>query len=73
MILLSNLHKFVEKGSFSIAFVAEKGEIIVVKEAICTSWHSKGRTMNIKILASGEIRTIRRCTIIAFNDQEVAL
>jgi len=29
--------------------------------------------MNIKFLDSKEIRTIRRCTIIAFNDQEVAL
>jgi len=73
MILLSNLHKFVEKGSFSIAFVAEKGEIVAVKEAICSSFHSKGRTMNIKIPISNQVRTIRRCTIIAFNDQEVAL
>jgi len=73
MILLSNLHKIVEKGSFSIAFVAEEGNIVMAKEAICTSWHSRGRTMNIKINPSDEIRTIRRCTIIAFNDEEIAL
>jgi hypothetical protein len=73
MILLSNLHKMVEKGAFSIAFVAESGEIIHCEHAICTSWHSRGRTMNIKLITSRVVRTVRRCTIIAFNDQEVAL
>ncbi len=73
IILINQLHKLIEHGEFSIGFVAESGEIIHAKRAICTSWHSAGRTMNIKFLDSKEIRTIRRCTIIAFNDQEVAL
>lgn len=73
MILLSNLHKTIEKGVFAIAFVKESGEIITIQQAILTSWHSKGRTLRIKILPSEEVRSIRRCTIIAFNDQEVCL
>jgi hypothetical protein len=73
IILINILHQLVEQGEFSIAFVAEQGNIVLAKRAICTSWHSSGRTMNIKFLDSKEIRTIRRCTIIAFNDQEVAL
>lgn len=73
MILLSNLHRLVEKGAFSIAFVAESGEVVACPNAICTSWHSRGRTMNIKFISSQEVRTIRRCTVIAFNDEEVAL
>jgi len=73
MILLSNLHKVIEKGFFAIAFVKENGEIVKVQKALLTSWHSKGRTLRIKILPSMEVRSIRRCTIIAFNDQEVCL
>ena len=73
MILANNLHKMVERGEFSIAFVAADGNIVTCQRAICTSWHSKGRTMNIKFLDSQEIRTVRRCTIIAFNDEEIAL
>ena len=73
MILVNVLHKMVEKGEFSIAFVAEAGNIVICQRAICTSWHSSGRTMNIKFLESKEIRTIRRCTIIAFNDEELCL
>jgi len=73
MILLSNLHKVIEKGVFAIAFVKENGEIVKVQKAICTSWHSKGRILRIKIISSGEVRAIRRCTIISFNDQEVCL
>ncbi|HNX87705.1 MAG TPA: hypothetical protein PKH58_01370 [Paludibacteraceae bacterium] len=73
MILANNLHKLVEKGEFSIAFIAEEGNIVTCDRAICTSWHSSGRTMNIKFLVSKQIRTIRRCTIIAFNDEELVL
>lgn len=73
ILLLNHLHTMVERGEFSIAFVAKEGNIVACQRAICTSWHSSGRTMNIKFLESKEIRTIRRCTIIAFNDQEVSL
>jgi len=73
MVLINHLHKMVERGLFSISFVAESGEVIHIKECICTSWHSAGRTMNIKIIPSNEIRTVRRCTIINYNDEEVML
>ena len=73
MILLSNLHKLVELGVFSMAFVEESGAIVAAKDVICTSWHSKGRTLNIKFIESKEVRTVRRCTIIAYQDEEVAL
>lgn len=73
LILINTLHRMVEHGEFSLKFVAESGEIIHAKRCICTSFHSKGRTMNIKFIPSGEVRTVRRCTIIAFNDTEVAL
>ncbi len=73
MVIINTLHKMVEKGEFSLTFVAETGEIIHAETAICTSWHSKGRTLNIKFLPSGQVRTVRRCTIIAFNDEEVVL
>lgn len=73
MILLSHLHKIIAKGNFSIAFVDQSGAVVAVPDAILTNWHSKGRTMNIKIIGSGVIRTIRRCTIINYNNEEVAL
>jgi len=70
---ISQLHKHVEKGEFSIKFISEKGEVISIDKAICTSFHSKGNTMNVKILISKQVRTIRRCTIVEFNGQEVWL
>ncbi|HMM12458.1 MAG TPA: hypothetical protein PKE03_10230 [Bacteroidales bacterium] len=73
MVLLSNLHKMLERGTFSISFVAEDGRIITMNNVILTSWHSKGRTINVKSLTSKEIRTIRRCTIVRYNDEEVCL
>jgi len=73
IVLMNTLHKMVEHGEFSMVFVEKSGAQVYVKRAICTNWHSRGRTMNIKFLESGEIRTVRRCTIIAFNDLEVCL
>lgn len=73
IILLSRLHQLVDKGEFSISFVKKDGSIVSTQRAVCTSWHSKGRTMTIKFIDSGEIRSIRRSTIIEFNGQEVCL
>jgi hypothetical protein len=73
MILLSNLHVMVEKGVFAFSFVEESGNMVHINQAICTSWHSRGRTMNVKLIPSNQIRTIIRCTIIQFNDEEVCL
>jgi hypothetical protein len=58
---------------FSLVFIDREGEKIVAKRCICTSWFSRGRTMNIKFLESGEIRKIRRVSIIEFNGQKVVL
>jgi hypothetical protein len=73
MLHISQLHKLVEKGEFSIVFVASEGYKVSTDRAICTSFHSLGRTMNIKFCDSEQIRKIRRCTIISFNGQEVCL
>lgn len=70
---LSVLHKVIEKGEFSLRFVDEEGNIIYAPRCICTSFHSSGKTLNIKLLISGVIRTVRRCTITEYNDQEVAI
>lgn len=70
---LSNLHLVVEKEEFSLEFVSQKGELIEVEKAICTSFHSAGTTMNIRVLPSEEPRTIRRVTITKFNGKEVYL
>ncbi|MDR1551877.1 MAG: hypothetical protein LBS69_00215 [Prevotellaceae bacterium] len=74
MIHISQIHKEVERlPEFSIRFVDREGDIIDCRRCICTSWHSSGRTMNIKFLESGEIRKIRRVSIIEFNGQRVVL
>ena len=70
---LSKLHEVIEKGEFSLEFVSERGELVKVKKAICTTFHSKGKTLNIKMLPSNEVRTIRRVTITKFNGKEVWL
>jgi len=70
---ISNLHKAVEKGEFSFVFITEAGEKTKVDKAICTSFHSAGKTMNVKIIASGQIRTINRKSIIEFNGEEIYL
>jgi hypothetical protein len=73
MIHISEVHRIVERGEFSLRFVATTGEVIEAKRCICSSFHSDGRTMNIKFCDSGQIRKVRRCTIISINQQEVAL
>ena len=74
MIHISQIHKEVQRlPEFSLVFVNKEGEKIRVNRCVCTSWHSKGRTMNIKILPSGEIRKIIRVTIVEFDGQRVVL
>jgi len=75
MLHISQIHKLVEPPGteFSLRFIAKEGNEVTASSCVCTSFHSSGRTMNIKFLSSGEIRTIRRCTIIEFNGQEVVL
>jgi len=73
MLHTSEIHKIVEKGEFSISFISTSGEIIVGKRCICTSFYSAGRTLNLKFCDSGQIRKIRRCSIISINNKEVVL
>lgn len=58
---------------FSIAWVSESGRRIYIDDAVFTSggYYSLGRTMNIRCVASGEIRKVKVDTIIEFNGQEV--
>lgn len=73
MLHISMIHTLVEKGEFSLKFVAKSGAIVSCPRCICTSFHSSGRTLNLKFCDSGEIRKVRRVSITAFNGQEVAL
>lgn len=74
MIHESKLFELVQTHpSFSLQFVASSGELVTVEKCCCTSFHSTGKTMNIKIAASGQFRKVNRKTIVNFNGQEVFL
>ena len=73
MLHSSKIHLIVKKGEFSLRFIAADGNPIVVDRCICTSFHSSGRTMNIKLIESQEIRKVRRCTITHINEEEICL
>ena len=73
MIHESKLFELVQiHPKFSIRFVAASGELVTVDECSCTSFHSSGKTMNIK-LPNGQFRKVNRKTITAFNGKEVFL
>jgi uncharacterized beta-barrel protein YwiB (DUF1934 family) len=73
MIFLSDIHKLVEKGEFSIEFVKQDGTIVKGERCICTSFYSDGATLNLKFCDSEQTRTIKRVSIIKWNDEEVVL
>ena len=74
MIHASKIFELVQvHPSFSLTFVAKNGELVTVDECRCTSFHSSGKTMNIRIPSSGQIRKVNRKTITAFNGEEVFL
>lgn len=68
---LSELHKIVEQGEFSVAFVAADGRVVRIGRCVCTSFHSKGDTFNVRVQPSGEIRKIVRISVIELNGKEV--
>ncbi len=70
---ISQLHRAIEHGECSLAFVSERGERIRLDRCVCTSFHSSGQTLNVKICASGEIRKVNRYTIVEFNGKEFYL
>lgn len=74
MIHSSKIHELVDVVPiFSIAWVSESGEKIYIRRARCTSFHSSGDTMNIMVIESGQIRKIKRISIIEFNGEEVII
>jgi hypothetical protein len=75
MVHVGLIHKLVDTNNkeFSISFVSKEGELIKIKKCVCTSFYSSGRTMNIKILPSNQVITIRRASIVEFNGEEVFL
>ena len=73
MIHESKLFELVQiHPKFSIQFVTASGELVKVDECSFTSFHSSGKTMNIK-LQNGQFRKVNRKTITRFNGQEVFL
>lgn len=60
--------------TFSLKFVKSSGELVSVKEAVCTSSYHGGdgcATVNIMCLPSKEVRKVRVISIIEFNGHEV--
>lgn len=74
MIHISKLFELVQlHKEFSIVWIKESGDRVVVQRATCTSFHSSGRTMNVKLLDNNEFRKVNRNTVVEFNGQEVTL
>ena len=74
MIHVSKLFEVVQlQKVFSLSWVSEKGELVEVEECRCTSFHSSGRTMNVQLIANGQIRKVNRYTVTRFNGVEVFL
>lgn len=70
MLHYSSIYNVIEKPGciFSLKFVKMKtGEIVFIDQCICTSSHFRPRTINVKIVASEEIRKIRTCSMIELN------
>lgn len=59
--------------TFSLKWVSSKGELVEVEQCRLTSFHSAGKTMNVMLLPSRQIRKVNRKTITAINGKEVFL
>lgn len=74
MIHISKLFEVMQAlKTFSLQWVSKSGELVTVDECTLTSFHSSGKTVNIKLVASGQIRKVNRKTITAINGKEVFL
>ena len=72
MISMDKIHVLAEEHrTISLRWVTADGSIASVDGAVVTSFHSAGGTMNIRILASGQVRKVNRATIIEINGEEV--
>ena len=73
MIHNSRIYDLVETHEFfSISFIKKStGDKVEIEKCTCTSSSNKHRTINIKIFPSEEIRKVKVCSIIKFNDVKV--
>jgi len=72
-LLMERLDKNRRKVPFSLTFVKSTGELVEIKEAVCTSTFNENHTANIMILPSREIRKIYLVSIIRFNNEVLFL
>jgi uncharacterized protein YjfI (DUF2170 family) len=70
-VLMERVDKHHKRVLFSIVYVKENGEKIIINSAVCTSTFNENDTANIKLLPSHEVRTVSIMGIIRFNDEEV--
>lgn len=70
---ISQLHKSIGRGEFSVRFVSERGELIEMNQCVLTSWHTLGNTFNVLLTVSQQTRTINKYTILSINGQELYL
>lgn len=74
MIHVSKISEIVRRlPVFSITWVAADGELVHIEQCRMTSFHGSGDTMNVMILASGEVRKVNRLTMTELNGEEVVL
>ncbi|MEG2099750.1 MAG: hypothetical protein RRY42_07570 [Mucinivorans sp.] len=71
MIHISKLRKLIERGEFSLTFVAKDGNIVTIANCVVSSWHTLGDTFNIVLPTSEQVRTINKFTITSVNNQEL--
>ena len=60
------------RREFDIAWSSLEGDIIHGR-VVCTSSNFRNDTLNVKFVASGEVRTIHAALLICVNDREVML
>ena len=58
---------------FSITWATADGHWAREQRAVCTSFHAKGGTLNIRSLTTGRISTVIRATIREFAGKEAVL
>ena len=72
MIHVSKIFELVQVlKKFSLQWVTARGELIDAPECVCTSFHSSGKTMNVMLLPSRQVRKVNRKTITDINGKEV--
>lgn len=72
MISMSKIGALAEEHrTLSLRWVTADGSIAAVEDAVVTSRHSAGNTINIRIPASGQIRKVNLATVIEINGEEV--